>query len=77
MGPNINAYTSALTGFYKAAAEWKFACNTDSKNSNELLKQLKRKALLLQEELKLLPADMQRPTVIEHINKVLKLANDN
>lgn len=73
MSININNYTVALTNFYKAAAEWKFAVNTNGENSGKLLETLKNKALLLKEELKKLPLDMQRPLVSEHIEKALNL----
>lgn len=73
MQNHIANYTSALTGFYRAAAEWKFALNTSNENSAELLNALKNKALLLKEELKKLPHDMQRPSVLEHIEKALSL----
>ena len=70
---DINNYTNALTNFYKAAAEWKFACNTNNEKNTEFLKELKKKALLLREELKHLPIDMQRPMVLEHIEKALNI----
>lgn len=64
-------YTTALTNFYKAAAEWKFSSSTSTGDSNELLHTLKEKARLLQIELKELPPSMVRPLVVEHIEKAL------
>lgn len=67
----IPRYSRALASFYYALADYKMAKRYEADDTQEALKTLKNKAILLQNEVEKLPPSMVRPDLVKHIEEVL------